>query len=287
MNIQGIRTQAIPTLKTPLLVAGFRGWGNALDLSWAMVNHLIRQFDARPFAHLDPDRFYRYDQNRPTIDAQAGFLRQISLPGGTFYAAIPPTGNDLVLVRADEPQAHWYDFVHGLFEIGESLGVAHYVTLGSMYDRVIHSERILSALVPDEKWLAWLQRENVTPISYQGPGAIHALIQDEGEKMGLSCLSLWAHCPYYLEGSPHFGLMATLGKLLGKIGGFEVKTRLLEENWQHLNQRIRSLIDKDPQLQEMIRSLRKERISQSRIGSPQTDAKKEKVIQLKDFREPD
>ncbi len=287
MNIQGIRTQAFPTLKTPLLVAGFRGWGNALDLSRAMGSHLIRQFDARPFAHLDPDRFYRYDQDRPTIDAQAGFLRQFSPPGGTFYAAIPPTGNDLVIVLADEPQAQWYSFVHGLFEIGESLGVAHYVTLGSMYDRVIHSERIISALVPDEKWLAWLQQENVSPISYQGPGAIHALIQEEGMKMGFCCLSLWCHCPYYLEGSPHFGLMAALGKLLGKIGGFEVETRSLEESWQGLNQQIASLIDKDPQLQEMIRSLRKERISQSRISSPNAKAGKEKVIRLKDFQEPD
>ena len=50
-----------PDLKTPLLIAGFDGWGNALDVSRGMAAFLIRKLKAQFFAGINPDIFYLYD----------------------------------------------------------------------------------------------------------------------------------------------------------------------------------------------------------------------------------
>ena len=67
METQGIQVTERPELHAPLLIAGFDGWGNALDVSKGMAAYLIRKLDARPFARINPDIFYRYDKNRPEV----------------------------------------------------------------------------------------------------------------------------------------------------------------------------------------------------------------------------
>ena len=60
MNDPGIQIKELPQLEKPLLIAGFNGWGNALNISDGLVSYLIRHFKARSFADLTPDIFYRY-----------------------------------------------------------------------------------------------------------------------------------------------------------------------------------------------------------------------------------
>ena len=55
MSGQGIHTEQLPELKAPVLIAGFDGWGNALDVSRATISYLIRELKAERFAEIDPD----------------------------------------------------------------------------------------------------------------------------------------------------------------------------------------------------------------------------------------
>jgi proteasome assembly chaperone (PAC2) family protein len=52
MGNQGIHIKELPELKNALLIAGFDGWGNAMDLSRAMASYLIRKLEAKYFAIL-------------------------------------------------------------------------------------------------------------------------------------------------------------------------------------------------------------------------------------------
>ena len=72
MSNPGIHIKELPQLKNPVLIAGFDGWGNALNISNGMVAYLIRRLKARNFADLDPDTFYRYDEQRPVVDIAEG-----------------------------------------------------------------------------------------------------------------------------------------------------------------------------------------------------------------------
>jgi proteasome assembly chaperone (PAC2) family protein len=287
MNDPGIHIKERPQLEKPLLIAGFNGWGNALNISDGMVSYLIRHFKARSFADLTPDIFYRYDEQRPRVIIEDGLLKKVALPGGAFFSvATGKDQGDIVLLRADEPNLNWSHFVDLLFTLCRQLDVSTVITLGSMFDNALHTDRTISGVASTRAMRAQLQTLDVNPISYQGPSAIHSIIQSEGAKKGYECVSLWAHCPYYLQGTTHFGILSHLGGLIAQLGNFHLDTEYLDKNWKVLREQIDSMIDGNSELQTLIANLRKEK---ARGSTARLDGKvtgDEKIINLQDFRDP-
>ena len=287
MNIKGIQIHELPELKNPLLIAGFDGWGNALKISSGMAAYLIRTFQAQEFAELDPDVFFRYDEKRPVVLIEDGMFKTLSPPGGTFYAAqTAPDGRDLVILKADEPNLRWFGFVEELFNLCSRLHIGTIITLGSMYDHVLHTDRILSAVASDADLSSMLRKKGVNSISYQGPSAIHSSIHSEALKRNIACMSLWCHCPYYLQGTTHFGILAHLGKMLAAIGGFELNIEDLEASWQKLKVQIENLIENNAELQAMVNELRKAKVRGSAAEMKGALKSDEKIINIQDFLQP-
>lgn len=284
---EGIDIEELPDLNAPVLIVGLDGWGNAMDVSKAMVSYLIRKLKAKPFATINGDLFYRYDENRPITVIEEGFLKDIILPGGTFYVARGiPNQVDLVILKAQEPNLRWQYFVEQLLTLCQTLRVRSIITLGSMYDNVLHSDMIISGVASDKNLFSKLAQKGVLPINYQGPSAIHSSIQKAAEKKEFGCMSLWCHCPYYLQGATHYGLLSHLGSLLASLGGFELDTDELDASWRELNRQIQTLVEKNPELQEMINELRKAKVRGSWAMKKESDDKNEKIIHLKDFLRP-
>ena len=287
MSDTGIHITKLPELNHPVLIAGFDGWGNALNVSKGMATYLIGKLNGRKFARLIPDVFYRFDELRPLVNIVDGHLKSLSPPGGSFYAVKTADGvSDLVIFKADEPNLRWFQFVNDLFVLCKKLDVETLITLGSMYDNVLHTDRIISGLSSNEIISQQLKEKNISTVSYQGPSAIHTLINSEGAKRGITCISLWSHCPYYLQGTTHYGLLAHLGGLLADLGGFKLDTDDLSESWQELNQQIQKLIDTSPELQSAIQELRKQKVKGSWADMQASLKKDNKVINLKDFLGP-
>ena len=287
MNDPGINIRELPQLEKPLLIAGFNGWGNALNISDGMASYLIRHFGARPFAELNPDIFYRYDEQRPRVSIENGLLKNFILPKGSFYsAATDKDQSDVVILNADEPNLGWMHFVDLLFSLCRKLDVSTIITLGSMYDNVLHTDRIVSGVASTSAMLTQLQKLNVNAISYQGPSAIHSIIQSEGTRRGFECISLWSHCPYYLQGTTHFGILSHLGRLIARLGNFHLDTATLDKNWKTLKEQINTLIESNDELQNLIASLRKEKAQGSTARLDDTAAGSQKIINLQDFLDP-
>ena len=282
-----IHIKELPQLKNPLLIAGFDGWGNALNISNGMANYLIRRLKALHFADLDSDTFYRYDDQRPRVSIAGGMLKSFKPPGGAFYAAKTGAGqSDLVIFKADEPNLRWFQLADQLLLICQKLGISTIITLGSMYDNVLHTDRIVSGVASTEDMVARLMASDINPIDYQGPSAIHTIIHSEGSKRGFQCISLWSHCPYYLQGTTHFGLLSHLGGLISELGNFQLETPDLEANWRKLKEQINRLIEGNSELQSLISNLRKEKAKGSTAGLKGAIKSDEKIINLQDFLEP-
>jgi predicted ATP-grasp superfamily ATP-dependent carboligase len=188
-----------------------------------------------------------------------------------------------VILKAEEPSLRWYQFVDALFALCAQLDVVKVVTLGSMYDNVLHSDRIVSGIASTEELISRLEEHRVHLIDYQGPSAIHSVLQSEGLKRGFECISLWCHCPYYLQGTTHFGALSHLGSLLSSLLGFELDVEELEANWRRLSEQIKLLVEENPELQAMIDKLRKAKVRGSWDSLKQSLKKDEKVINLQDF----
>jgi len=287
MTDHGIHIKELPKLKNPLLIAGFDGWGNALNISKGMANYLIRRMKAKHFADLDPDTFYRYDDQRPQVSIEGGILKSFRSPGGSFYAAQTGAGqSDLVILKADEPNLRWFQLADQLFSICQKLGIHTIITLGSMYDNVLHTDRIVSGVASTEDVVSRLMESGINPIDYQGPSAIHTIIHSEGSKRGFECISLWSHCPYYLQGTTHFGLLSHIGGIIAKLANFQIDTPDLEANWKKLKEQINQLIDGNSELQSLISSLRKEKVKGTTTSLKGTLISNKKIINLKDFLDP-
>ncbi len=283
MISKGFQISELPELKTPILIAGFGGWGNALDISRGMVAYLIRKFEARLFASIDPDVFFRYDVLRPDVDIKDGALVRFDPPGGSIYAAhLDADPNDIVILEADEPNLQWNRFARELFSLCRELGIKTVISLGSMYDNVLHSDRIISGIASHEDALSRLKQKGVIPVSYQGPGAVHSTLQFEGVKQGFQCISLWCHCPYYLQNTKHYGLLSHLAGVLSFLGEFELDIQDLELQWKGIEIQIEKIIENSSELQVMIDNIRK-----AKVRGTWQDLKRstrgEKVIDLADF----
>ncbi|MCP4648418.1 MAG: hypothetical protein GY852_11930, partial [bacterium] len=145
---------------------------------------------------------------------------------------------------------------------------------------------IISGIASSEEMLTMLKGKNVSPISYKGPGGIHSALHAEGQKRGVECVSLWCHCPYYLQGATHFGMLLQLGSLLSFLGGFELDLKEFEESWKELKNQIQDLIEENPELNAMISGLRKAKVRGSWANVKNADKRNGKIIHLKDFLGP-
>src|SRR5215216_4656142 len=65
----------LPLLRSPVAIAAFEGWNDAADASTAAVEHLEQVWDAQPITALDPEEFYDFQVNRPTVTMADGETR--------------------------------------------------------------------------------------------------------------------------------------------------------------------------------------------------------------------
>lgn len=282
MDEMPLDIEYIPELKNPVFIAGFEGWGNALDISRGMIDYIIRKLEAKPFGEINPDLFYRFDENRPVVEIENGILKKIRPPGGTLYIREIPQGEqDLVLLKATEPNLRWFQFTRAILSLCSRIGVKTIISLGSMYDNVLHTDSVFSAVASGQDLLMKISRNKIRLIDYKGPGAIHSTLQDEAKKMGFECANIWCHCPYYLQGTTHFGLLSHLGSMLSSLLGFSLDITELKIAWDDLSKQIQGVVDKNPELQGVIEDLKKAKLK----DSWDLNRKDEKVIHLKDFLE--
>jgi len=286
MSEKGIHIHHLPELEHPLMIIGFDGWGNAMNISKGMVVYLTQKLNGRKFAEIDPDLFYRYDAARPVVQIELGRLKKLTMPSGTFYAVkTAPGERDLVILEADEPNLRWKLFREELFSLCDLLRIDMIISLGSMFDNVLHTDMVISGILSDRNLISKFAEKGINLIYYQGPTAIHAVLQENIADRGIKGISLWCHCPYYLQETVHFGLLAHLGKLLSFLGEFTLQTDELEDSWNHLNQKIETMIKNKSEIQSVVNDLKKAK-ARGVLEKKQASLRKdEKIIHLKDFKD--
>src|SRR3954453_16173834 len=62
------------------MLAAFEGWNDAADAATGAIEHLEREWQSKPFAAIDPEDYYDYQVNRPTVRLVDGITRRIEWP---------------------------------------------------------------------------------------------------------------------------------------------------------------------------------------------------------------
>jgi proteasome assembly chaperone (PAC2) family protein len=244
----------LPVLRSPVAIAAFEGWNDAADASTAAVEHLEQIWSATAVAALDPEEFYDFQVNRPTVSLADGETRRIEWPTTRFAVAAPPgIDRDVVLIRGIEPSMHWRTFCDELLEICHSLDVSRVVLLGALLADVPYTRPLpISGSASDR---AVAERYGLTLSRYEGPTGIVGVLQDAATRADLDAVSFWVHVPHYANNPPCPKATLALLHRVEEVLDLPVPTADLAEESAEWEARLRQAAEQDAELAEYVREL--------------------------------
>ncbi|HUU40321.1 MAG TPA: PAC2 family protein [Desulfatiglandales bacterium] len=266
-----------PRLRAPILIAGFGDWSNAGNVALKSIDYIIKKKGATLMAEISPDPFYQFTQKRPVVTIKEGRLQGLSLKKISFYFLKNREGKeDIILLKAQEPDYRWLTFIQTIVHLCKKWGVSFIVSLGGMFDDVLHTDAIVSGVCSLEEWRKIFVKKDIPLIEYEGPSGIHSLIMQWAEKENYPFIGLWGHSPLYLRGT-NFRVVVKLVKIISSFFSFSINTVELECSQGIFEHQIEEILENNTELQEYIESLKR-----TRKGQPlKKDAPK--IIYIKDF----
>ncbi|MCA1823386.1 MAG: PAC2 family protein, partial [Frankia sp.] len=184
------------------MIAAFEGWNDAGDAASGVVDHLEAVWHAQPLAAIDPEDYYDFQVNRPTVSLVDGTTRRIEWPTTRFSVVrLAAADRDVVLTRGLEPNMRWRAFCAEILTIAEELGVELVVMLGALLADAPHTRPTpLSGTASDPQLAAKLGLDRSR---YEGPTGIVGVLGDLCSQSGLPAVSFWAAVPHYVAQPPN------------------------------------------------------------------------------------
>jgi proteasome assembly chaperone (PAC2) family protein len=253
-----IEIEDVPALRSPVLIAAFEGWNDAADAASSVVDHLAEVWQARVVAAIDPEDFYDFQVNRPTVGSNELGLRRITWPSTQLSVCSPPgSSRDVILLRGIEPNMRWRQFCAELLAAAEELGTQLVVTLGALLADTPHTRPVpVSGTATDPSTAARLKLEQS---NYEGPTGIVGVFQDACAQHDVPAVSFWAAVPHYVAQPPcPKATLALLGQLEDLL---EVSIPLgdLPEEARAWERGVDELSQEDEEIGDYVRALEETR----------------------------
>ncbi len=191
----------VPELVNPVVIAAFEGWNDAAEAASAVVDHLMKVWNGRVVAAIDPEDYYDFQVNRPSVGLDDHGFRKLTWPSTHVAVCSPPDlERDVILIRGIEPNMRWRGFCAELLAAIDDLGAELVVTLGALLADTPHTRPIPvtgTATEPDI-----VDRLSLEQSSYEGPTGIVGVLQDACIKLDIPAASYWAAVPHYVAQPP-------------------------------------------------------------------------------------
>ncbi|HEY5321163.1 MAG TPA: PAC2 family protein [Galbitalea sp.] len=243
-----------------ILVVAFEGWNDAGEAASGVVTTLKDELDVYPIAEVDPEDYFDYQFNRPTVAADDDGVRQLIWPGVTIYGPTTPNtaeGATVYLLTGTEPSRGWKTFTAEILEVIEDSEISSIVFLGAMLADVPHT-RPISVFTSSED-AAVRELLGIERSSYEGPVGILSVLSDAAQKAGIPTVAIWASVPHYVHNAPSpKATLAMIEKLEELIGVVIPRGELATESeaWEN---GIDALASDDEEMADYIKQLEQAR----------------------------
>lgn len=266
-----------PSLRRPVAVVAFEGWGDAGAASSLAAVHLLDQPGATRIGVLEGDDFFDYQVRRPLIEIDAEGVRRLQWPDTELHAvSLPGADRDLVVVSGVEPNTRWRAFARELVGALDALGVEQVVTLGAFAGQVPHTlpvPLVASATDPD-----LIERHRLFPSGYEGPTGIIGVVTQALSDNGRSVASLWAAVPHYLSSQDYPPAALSLLETTLEVLDLEAELGALAVEAEEFRGQIDEALD-DPELRSYVEELEAE----SLVGEDEIDPGERLVEEIERF----
>src|SRR5512132_228132 len=250
-----------PHLRSPALVCAFAGWNDAAGAATTALTTAAESLDAELIAQIDPEDFFDFQANRPTIRLTEGQTREIEWPGNVLLTATPQgSERDLVLLAGTEPNLRWRTFADGIAETAEGLGVEIVVTLGALIADVAHTLPVpITGLASNEELV---KRLDLTRSTYEGPTGVVGVVHDACGRKGIPSASLWAAVPHYVAAVPNPKAALALLRRLEGLTGIAVDATDLEEETESYEEQVGRAVAANPEIEELVSRIEEQQAEQ-------------------------
>jgi predicted ATP-grasp superfamily ATP-dependent carboligase len=244
-------------LRDAIVIGAFEGWNDAAEAATGLVDHLIEVWQAEQVAELDPEEYYDFQVNRPTV-AATDEGRRITWPTTKLYAARPDGADrNVLLIRGIEPNLRWKAYCAELLGYVDAAGAQAAIVLGALLADSPHTRPIPVTASSNDSGLssAW----GLEPSRYEGPTGITGVFAEACNTSGVPAVSVWAAIPHYIAGTPcPKASLALLGKVesLLDLSVPEGELPELARAWQR---GADELTEEDPEVAEYVQSLEQQR----------------------------
>jgi proteasome assembly chaperone (PAC2) family protein len=250
-----------PELRAPILVCSFRGWNDAAGAASTALATVAGSLDAELVASVDPEEFFDFQANRPTISLEDGLTRRIDWPTNLLITAEAPSAErDLVLLDGTEPNLRWRTFAEAIATAAERMGVEMVITLGALLAEVAHTLPVpITGLASDEDLVEELDLSRST---YEGPTGIVGVVHDMCRQRGMSSASLWAAVPHYVAAVPNPKAALALLRRLEAMTGIAVDASEREEETESYEDQVGRAVAANPEIEELVQRIEEQQAEQ-------------------------
>jgi proteasome assembly chaperone (PAC2) family protein len=254
-----------PELRSPVLVAAFAGWNDAASAATTALEAAAVSLDSEIVAEIDPEEFYDFQANRPTIHLTEGQSRHIEWPANRLLSAeAPGAERDLLLLHGTEPSTRWRTFSNAVIDAAERCGVEMVVTLGALIADVAHTRPVpITGLASDPDLVEQL---GLGASTYEGPTGIVGVVHDTCRQRGITSASLWAAVPHYAAAVPNPKAALALLRRLEGLLGVAVEASELEEASTRFDEQVDRAVAANPEIAELVTELEEQHADSFDLG---------------------
>jgi hypothetical protein len=199
-------------------VVAFEGWNDAGEAASGAVRSLQEQLDLVEVFSVDPELYFDYQFNRPTVALGEDGRRELTWPSAAMYGPSTPgegsaslaadaqlqvsgdNGGNIYVLLGTEPSRSWKSFASDVVDSALAADISAVVFLGAMLADVPHTRPIsISSSSENDAVRAELDLEKS---AYEGPVGILSVLADAAERAGIPTLTIWASVPHYVHNAP-------------------------------------------------------------------------------------
>lgn len=244
-----------PTLRDPIAILAFSGWGDAGESSSDAARFLVDGHEAESIGRFDSDPFFDFQVNRPIVSLDENGVRSISWPT-TEIMVVHLLERDVVVVIGEEPNFNWKRFVGELASTLIELGVSTAITLGAFVGQVAHTLPV--PVIGTSSSTGAVAAHGLLPSRYEGPTGIVGVVTQALANHRIDTISLWAAVPHYLSNQSYPPGVEALIRKASEIMELQVDTTSLSEQSVDFKVSIDAAIDDSEELSDYVRQLEKE-----------------------------
>jgi proteasome assembly chaperone (PAC2) family protein len=256
-------------MRRPVLIMAWSGWNDAAEAATTAARYLASSLSAEKFAEIDPEEFYHFGLNRPTVRFKPGSEteREIIWPTTDFsIAQSPALARDVIVGVATEPHLRWRTYCEAVLELARRCDVTLVLTLGALLAEVPHTRPVRLAGGATDPELA--ARLGVRTTRYEGPTGIVGVLNTICRDQGFATASLWANVPHYISGIENPKATLALVKRVLPIVGATLDLSDLDEAVRQFDENLKEIVSQNAKIAGYVKKLESREAEEQAAAEP-------------------